>query len=133
MVEIQVPSREQRVQHEESVMQQYALRWAVLAAWRDALAQRQVPVDGAADVALTKARIKLASGCFSTCEIGCDLAPAEASMISADASGRDPSVDFWLGLLGHAMSGEGEKLLKIPAVKYRFADCGVPGCRCESG
>jgi hypothetical protein len=50
---VEAPKVDQKVEHEESVMQQYALRWAVLAAWRDALAQRQVPVEGPADVALT--------------------------------------------------------------------------------
>ncbi len=61
MVELGIAER--RIQQEEAVVRQYALRWAVLAGWRDALAER---------------------------------------------------------------------LLKVAAVRFRFADCGVPGCRCEA-
>ena len=124
-------NEEGRYQQEESVVRQYALRWAVLAAWRDALADRRVPGLGPVDLGLKRVRIKIASGCFSACEIGCDLSPVEAALTSADASSTATSVDFWLDLLGHAMRAEAERLLKIPAVKFRFQDCGVPGCRCE--
>jgi hypothetical protein len=132
MTESQVQGAEQRVQQEEAVMQQYALRWSVLAAWRDALVQRRLPLGDPVETALTRARIKIASGCFSTCEVGCDLSIVEAALVSADASQGDASVDFWLGLLGRSMTGEVDALLKVPAVRFRFADCGVPGCRCAS-
>jgi len=121
-----------RFQQEEAVVRQYALRWAVLAAWRDALAGRRVLGLAALDLGLKRVRIKIASGCFSACEIGCDLSPVEAALTSADASSEANTVDFWLDLLGHAMRAEAERLLKVPAVKFRFADCGVPGCRCDS-
>jgi hypothetical protein len=114
------------------VVRQFALRWAVLAAWRDALAQRGVRLEDPDEEALTRARIKIASGCFSACEIGCDLAPVEAVLTAADASGGEPSVDEWLERLGQAMTGEEEGLLELAPVRFRFADCGVPGCRCEA-
>ncbi|HYQ80335.1 MAG TPA: hypothetical protein VEP68_02475 [Anaeromyxobacteraceae bacterium] len=126
-------SVEARIQQEEAVVQQYALRWAVLAAWRDALAERKADPGSAVDLGLTRVRVKIASGCFSACEIGCDLSPIEAALTSADASSGASSLDFWLDLLGHAMRAEADRLLKVPAVKFRFADCGVPGCRCAAG
>jgi hypothetical protein len=122
---------EGRFQQEESVVRQYALRWAVLAAWRDALKDRQLAGLGSVDLNLKRVRIKIASGCFSACEIGCDLSPVEAALTTADASTAESTIDFWLDLLGHAMRAEAERLLKVPAVKFRFQDCGVPGCRCE--
>jgi hypothetical protein len=133
MIEAARPAEAGRLQQEEAVVKQYALRWAVLAAWRDALAERRVPGAAEVDLGLKRVRIKIASGCFSACEIGCDLSPVEATLTSADASSTSSSVDFWLDLLGHAMRSEAERLLKVPAVKFRFADCGVPGCRCDTG
>ena len=56
----------------------------------------------------------------------------EAALTSADASSEATTVDFWLDQLGHAMRAEAERRLKVPAVKFRCADCGVPGCRCDS-
>jgi len=132
MIETAISNGSSRFQQEEAVVRQYALRWAVLAAWRDALVERQAPVVAAVDLGLKRVRIKIASGCFSACEIGCDLSPVEAALTSADASSPDTSVDHWLDLLGHAMRADAERLLKVPAVKFRFADCGVPGCRCDS-
>lgn len=119
---------------ERAVVERYALRWSVLAAWRDALEARVGDVFEDTDRALTRARIKIASGCFSACEIGCDLSSVEAALTSADASSRTSSVDFWLGLLSYSMADAAgaERLLNIPAVRFRFADCRVGGCACAS-
>ncbi len=119
---------------ERAVVERYALRWAVLAAWRDALGARVGDVFDEADKALTRARIKIASGCFSACDIGCDLSSVEAALTSADASSGTSSVDFWLGLLSYSMSDAtgAERLLNVPAVRFRFADCRVGGCACTS-
>ena len=127
---VEPASAEGRFQQEGAVVRQYALRWAVLAAWRDALAERSVAVGDVVDPGLKRVRVKIASGCFSACEIGCDLSPIEAALTSSDASSSGTSVDYWLDLLGHAMRAEADRLFKVPAVKFRFADCGVPGCRC---
>ncbi len=119
----------QTVKQERSVVERYALRWAVLSAWRDALEPRR---NAEVDAVLTRARIKIASGCFSACEIGCDLSAVEAQLTSLDASGAEAGVDFWLGLLGYSMAekADAERLLKLPAVRFRFAECRVPGCAC---
>ena len=50
--------------------------------------------------------------------------------------GRDPSTIERTTGVGTVFirddRAEAERLLKVPAVKFRFQDCGVPGCRCES-
>lgn len=58
---------------ELAVLQKYGLRWAVLAAWDDEL--RRSGRAAIAEVAkkVEAARVKIASGCFSSCEVGCDL------------------------------------------------------------
>ena len=125
------PADDRAIQ-EESVLRQFAMRWAVLAAWGDALRLRQVPLPPDLGSLLEGARIKTASGCFSVCEVGCDLSRIEAELTTADSSTDHNWVDFWLDLLGHAMSEgeETERLLKVPAVKFHFANCGIKGCSC---
>ena len=123
---------ELKTRQDETVLKQYGLRWAILAAWRDALQLRQVPLPADADRLLENARIKIASGCFSVCEVGCDLTQLEAILTSIDASTHQNGVDYWVDMLGHSMSGEADKgpVLKIPAVMSRYQNCGLTACRC---
>ena len=120
------------VAQEVVVLRQYGLRWAVLAAWRDALRLRQVKVPPEAEPTLESARVKIASGCFSVCEIGCDLSTAEAALTAADGSTDHNWVDFWLDLLATSMKpgGDTERLLKVPTIKFRYNNCGSSVCRC---
>ena len=124
--------KELKLTQDETVLRQYGLRWAVLAAWRDALQLRQVSLPVGADRLLENARIKIASGCFSVCEVGCDLTQLEAVLSSFDASTPHNGVDFWVDMLGHSMSGEAEMqpILKIPAIMSRYQNCGLTACRC---
>jgi hypothetical protein len=122
------------VAHETEVLRRFGLRWAVLAAWRDALELRHVPLPPETDRVMEKARIKLVSGCFSVCAVGCDLSAIEAALTTGDASSQHNWVDFWLDLLAQAMTGgpETERILRIPAVKARFETAGIKGCTCSS-
>ena len=124
--------KELKITQDETVLKQYGLRWAVLAAWRDALQLRQVPLPVDADRLLENARIKIASGCFSVCEVGCDLTQLEAVLTSIDASAHHSGVDFWVDMLGHSMASEAETqpVLKIPAVMSHYQNCGLTVCRC---
>ncbi len=117
---------------EEAILKQFGLRWAVLAGWRDALQLRRVQLPNEADRLLENARIKIASGCFSACNVGCDLSALEAMLTSTDASSGHNWVDFWVDMLGHSMAddAETERILKIPAVRARYNNCGLSVCRC---
>lgn len=117
---------------EAAVLQQFGLRWAVLAAWRDALKLRSVNLPSEVDHLLERARTRIASGCFSVCTVGCDLSQIEGALTTADSSTTHNWVDFWLDLLAHAMSdsAETERILKVPAVKARYNNCGLSVCRC---
>ena len=117
---------------EEAVLKQYGLRWAVLAGWRDALQLRHVALSSEIDQLLENARIKIASGCFSACAVGCDLSELEAALTSTDASSGHNWVDFWVDMLGHSMAddAETERILKNPAVRARYNNCGLSVCRC---
>lgn len=123
---------DRRIKVEVSVLEQYGLRWAVLAAWCDELEHRGLAVDLRRPIDST--RMKLASGIFSACEIGCDLGKIEAALTAADASSTPDSTSYWLDLLARAMveNVETEALLGNPAVKFRYLNCGFLPCRCES-
>jgi hypothetical protein len=125
-------NRDLRATQEEAVLKQYGLRWAVLAAWRDALQLRRVVLPDEADRLLERARIKIVSGCFSVCDVGCDLSQLEALLTSTDASSHHNWVDFWVDVAGHSMSSEvdTQAILKIPAIKARYNNCGLAVCRC---
>jgi hypothetical protein len=125
-------SDDAKIVREEAMLKQFGLRWAVLAGWRDALQLRRVTLPQNADRLLENARIKIASGCFSVCEVGCDLSELEAALTSTDASSGHNWVDFWVDMLGHSMANdaETERILKIPAVRARYNNCGLSVCRC---
>jgi hypothetical protein len=125
-------SGDTKVVLEEAVLKQYGLRWAVLAGWHDAMKLRHVALSSEIDHLLENARIKIASGCFSACEVGCDLSELEAALTSTDASSGHNWVDFWVDMLGHSMANdaETERILKIPAVRARYNNCGLSVCRC---
>jgi hypothetical protein len=121
-----------RRNQEAEVLQRYALRWAVLAAWQTELARRAVPLPAEVKSSLEISRIKISSGCFSPCEVGCDLRALEGTLTAADSSSPDEQTDRWLELLGRAMTNEPapDELLSVPAIRIRFNDCRSRGCAC---
>ena len=125
-------SKQERTVLDEAVLKQYGLRWAVLAGWRDALKLRKVGLPADFDQLLEKARVKIATGCFSVCDVGCDLSQLEGILTSADTSSEHNWVDFWIDLLANSMKdkAETERILKVPAIKARYNNCGVSVCRC---
>lgn len=128
-------SQNDRIRAEVSVLEKYGLRWAVLAAWADELRSRGATLPGEATRRLEESRIMIASGCFSSCTVGCDLSAIEAALIGAatsmgEASAR--SADFWLELLAHAMEDPvaTARLLNVPAIRFRYAEGGFGPCQC---
>lgn len=118
---------------EIAVLEKMGLRWAVLSAWALDLHNRGVDVGGGPKQILEATRIKLASGCFSTCEVGCDLGHVERVLVSADASAASSAVDSWLDLLGRCMAEEIDTaaLLQVPAIHFHYAAVKIPPCHCD--
>ncbi|MFH1018580.1 MAG: hypothetical protein V1798_10440 [Pseudomonadota bacterium] len=127
------PGTQSRLENELSLLKKYGLRWAVLAAWWDELLNRKVPTAPEIAKRLEASRIRISSGCFSGCEVGCDLQEIESLLTSADASMPAASINRWLKLLGRAMNDRTnvEELLKIPAVHFRYNDCQLRPCGCR--
>ena len=117
---------------EVDVLRQFGSRQAVLVAWATRLRERGVPVAADIDRNLDDARVKLSSGCFPSCEIGCILNKAEAALISTDSSSPNEEVDHWMGLVCASMTEniDTEKLLNVVTVKVQDSAC-MPGrCQC---
>jgi len=121
---------DERVATEIAVLEKFGLRWAVLTAWCEELAHRGLAVDLGKQ--LEEARLKLATGVFSACEVGCDLGHIEADLTSKDASSTPDSTAYWLELLGKVMAEnvDTEALLRNPAVKFHYLNCGFLPCKC---
>jgi hypothetical protein len=123
---------DQRTDNEVQTLQRFALRWAILAAWSDELAGQRATEAAALRKKLEDVRLKLCAGCFSSCEVGCDLAEVEGGLVSKSADAFHDRVEFWIDLLGEAMSekGRSERVLEYPAVEFQYLNCGFLPCKC---
>jgi len=128
---IQIPSEDRKIQQEQRILEQYACRWAVLAAWHDELTKRRVTLPGDLGQRINVARTKISSGCFSVCEVGCDLNTIESALMAWDTSSPTNNADSWLHLLAEAMtdSVDTRRVLQIPAVMFQYQKCGI-SCNC---
>lgn len=124
---------DERTKTEIEVLEKFGLRWSILAAWCEELSKRQVNLGSEVRRKLESVQAKLGAGCFSSCEIGCDLGEVEGALVSRDGESPAPSVDFWLELLGEAMSEtpRSEEILRYPPVKFHYLNCGFLPCRCK--
>ena len=84
--------------------------------------------------ALKTARSKIESGCFSICEVGCDIAQAEGPVFSECHRLDQQQFQEWSDLLGEAMQGklDYQRILGIPALDPVKNDCGFLNCSCSS-
>jgi hypothetical protein len=124
-------AQDQRAENDKRVLEQYACRWAVLAAWHDDLQKRSIILKPEVPEKIDLARTKIATGCFSVCEVGCDLGKIEALLTSADASSQNNTAENWIELLAKAMDDPSgvERVLCVPAVKFQYVNCKLP-CSC---
>ena len=89
---------------ERTTYERYGLRWSVLAAWHADLRKGVGHVDPGLAAMIVASRMKIATGSYSTCEIGCDLARIEAALVVATASAAPERIDAWIERLGEAMA-----------------------------
>jgi hypothetical protein len=118
---------------EIAVLEKMGLRWAVLAAWAHDLHGRGVVLEQKLGHPLGGDTRQDRLGCFSTCDVGCDLGHIERVLVAADASSTADSVDYWLGLLGRCMVEEvdTQALLHIKAIHFHYATSNPRRCKCD--
>jgi len=128
---IQIAGEDQKIQQEQRILEQYACRWAVLAAWHDELTKRIVTLPYDVGQRINVARTKISSGCFSVCEVGCDLNAIEGTLMAGDTSSPTNNADNWLHLLAEVMTDlvDTRRVLQIPSVMFQYQKCGI-SCKC---
>lgn len=125
-----VASDERKVSFEW--LKKFGVKWAVLTALGRDLAKRgvRVPADVNDDLKLT--RMKIMSGCFSPCEVGCALGKVEGQLVAVGSSLGQDYLRPWFDLLGQAMEGRIHpgRLSDIPGLQPVATDCKFLECRC---
>ena len=116
------------------ILRRYGAKWAVLAAMTADMTKRRIEVPPAVFEALKTVRGKIESGCFSPCEVGCDLAVAESHLFSQGYLLEEKDFQQWSDLLGEAMQGklDYQTMMGIPAFEPVKNDCRFLGCACDS-
>ncbi|HSW50953.1 MAG TPA: DUF2096 family protein [Bryobacteraceae bacterium] len=113
-------------------LKKLGMKWAVLAALVIDLGKRGVRVPSDVNEQLKLVRMKIMSGCFSTCEIGCAFGKLEGQLIALGSSLGEAYLRPWSDLLGQAMEGRIDplRISEIPALEPVANDCQFLACRC---
>lgn len=113
-------------------LKKFGMKWAVLAALVSDLGKRGVRIPVDVNEELKLARMKIMSGCFSPCEVGCALGKLEGQLVSIGAALGEDYLRPWFDLLGQAMEGRigPSQVSDIPALEPIANDCKWLACRC---
>ena len=116
------------------ILRRYGAKWAVLAAMTADMAKKGIQLPQAVFESLKTARGKIESGCFSPCEVGCDLAVGEGHLFAQGYLLAEKDFQQWSDLLGEAMQGklDYQRIMGIPAFDPVKNDCRFLGCVCSS-
>ena len=119
---------------EYEILKRYGAKWAVLAAMTAHMARKGIDVPRDVFGVLKAARSKIVSGCFSPCEVGCDLSQVEGPLFSQGYLLDQQEFQQWSDLLAEAMQGklDYERIMGIPALDPVKNDCMFLGCKCSS-
>jgi hypothetical protein len=118
---------------EFEMLKRYGAKWAVLAAMTAKMSQKGIEVPHSVFESLKNAKGKINSGCFSTCEVNCDLALAEGPLFSQGYLLEPDDFQAWSDLLAEAMQGklDYERILGIPALEPVRNECNFLQCSCS--
>ena len=113
-------------------LKKFGMKWAVLAALVIDIGKRGIRVPPDTNEQLKLARMKIMSGCFSPCEVGCSLGKLEGQLIAVGSALGDDYLRPWSDLLGQAMEGriDPQRVSEIPALEPIANDCNWLACRC---
>ncbi len=117
-------------------VKRFGMKWAVLAALVVDLGKRGVRVPPDVKEQLKLAQVKIMSGCFSPCEIGCVLGKLEGQLVAIGSSAGEDYLRPWFDLLGQAMEGrmDPRRVSEIPALEPIASECQWLASRCiEAG
>ncbi|NIM13949.1 MAG: DUF2096 domain-containing protein [Candidatus Aminicenantes bacterium] len=114
------------------LLKKYGVKWAVLAAMVINLKKKgaNIPFDTSNEIEVS--HVKISSGCFSPCDVNCDLSKIEGNLVPIGVNYGEEYMNQWFDLLGKAMSGELEpsQISEIPLLKPIESRCGFLDCTC---
>ena len=115
------------------MLKRFGAKWAVLAAMRADMVKKGIEVAGEVVTELQTARLKIVSGCFSTCEVACTLSLVEGQLFSRCHLLAEQEVTSWCDLLAEAMQGklDYERIRGIAALDPIKNDCAFLKCGCS--
>jgi hypothetical protein len=116
------------------MLRRYGAKWAVLTAMTSDMVRKGIEVPRPVFETLKTARGKIESGCFSTCEVGCDLSQVEGPLFSQGYLLDQQDFQQWSDLLAEAMQGklDYQRIMDIPALAPVKNDCTFLRCSCSS-
>ena len=108
-------------------------KWAVLMSMSVDMARNGAQLPPDLNDTLTLARMKIGSGCFSVCEVGCALSDIESRLSSHYDCLDEDAFAQWSDLLGEAMQGnlDHERIVVTPALEPVKNDCMFLKCACS--
>jgi hypothetical protein len=114
------------------MLKRFGMKWAVLAALVTDLGKRGVRLPPDTNEQLKLTRMKIMSGCFSPCDVGCAFGKLEGQLISLGSALGEDYLRPWFALLGQAMEGriDPSRISDIPALEPVANDCKLLACRC---
>jgi hypothetical protein len=109
-------------QVEISILRRFGLRVSILEAWEESLRIKGAAIPSSVSGALARARVKVSSGCFTACEVGCELGQVEATLVSLAGALGEEAAEPWLEMLGECMSEKSpiediERNIQFPAIR----------------
>ena len=114
------------------MLKRFGMKWAVLAALVTDLGKRGVRLPPDTNEQLKLTRMKIMSGCFSPCDVGCAFGKLEGQLISLGSALGEDYLRPWSDLLGQAMEGRIDpgRISDIPALEPIVNECKWLACRC---
>jgi hypothetical protein len=114
------------------LLKKYGVKWAVLAAMVINLRKKGANISFDTSNEIEVSHVKISSGCFSPCDVNCDLSNIEGNLVSMGVNYGEEYMTQWFDLLGKAMSGELDpsQISEIPLLKPIESRCGFLDCTC---
>ena len=117
---------------EYDVLMKFGGKWAVLMSMSVAMARKGIALPPDLNDKLASSRMKIRSGCFSCCEIGCALAEVESRLSSQFHMLDEQEFMKWSELLGDAMQGKlnSARIIATPELAPLKNDSDFLKCTC---
>jgi hypothetical protein len=115
------------------LLRRFGGKWAVLTAMSMDMTGKGIVLPPEVNELLKTARLKIESGCYSSCEVNCALAEVESRIFSQCHRLSDQEFMNWTDLLGEAMQGKlnYQRIRGIRALDPVKNDCSFLECTCS--